>query len=235
MPVVKPTARVVLALVRGDDRLDEMKLLGALGEDFRPADHEEIQQAFGAVGRLDRPGRRLGGGDRGRDAARGPVRRRREPRRRAPARRRGRPRLRAALRRPARAARRATAARSAAGALQFQTAIEVGHIFKLDTRLLGAARGDLPRRGRHEKRPFVMGSYGIGPGADDGGDRRAAPRRAGNRLAAVGGPVRCARGRAARRRGAGGRGSRASSTRPARTSSWTTATSARARSSPTPT
>src|SRR4029450_807274 len=42
--------RVVLALVRGDDRLNEMKLLQALGEDFRPAEPEEIRQAFGAGG-----------------------------------------------------------------------------------------------------------------------------------------------------------------------------------------
>ena len=34
------------------------------------------------------------------------------------------------------------------GALRFQTAIEVGHIFKLGTPLLGAARRDVPRRGR---------------------------------------------------------------------------------------
>src|SRR5690348_5273558 len=49
MPVVAD-GRVVLVLVRGDDRLNEMKLLEALGEDFRPADQEEIQQAFGAAG-----------------------------------------------------------------------------------------------------------------------------------------------------------------------------------------
>jgi len=36
--------------VRGDDRLNEMKLLQALGEDFRPAEQEEIRQAFGASG-----------------------------------------------------------------------------------------------------------------------------------------------------------------------------------------
>src|SRR5439155_1586878 len=49
MPVVAD-GRVVLALVRGDDRLNEMKLLQALGEDFRPAEQEEIRQAFGAAG-----------------------------------------------------------------------------------------------------------------------------------------------------------------------------------------
>src|ERR671936_2831342 len=37
MPVVA-NGRVVLALVRGDDRLNEMKLLSLLGRDFRPAE-----------------------------------------------------------------------------------------------------------------------------------------------------------------------------------------------------
>ena len=105
MPVVAD-GRVVLALVRGDDRLNEMKLLQALGEDFRPAEQEEIREAFGASRRLDRPGRRHGRRDRRRGAARGPVRRRRQPRRRPPPRRPGRPRLRAPLRGSARNSRR---------------------------------------------------------------------------------------------------------------------------------
>src|SRR5215210_4839893 len=49
MPVVA-NGRVVLALVRGDDRLNEMKLLAALGETFRPAEGAEVQGAFGAGG-----------------------------------------------------------------------------------------------------------------------------------------------------------------------------------------
>ena len=57
MPVVVD-GKLVLALVRGDDRLNEMKLLAALGENFRPAEAEEIREAFGAERRLDRPGRR---------------------------------------------------------------------------------------------------------------------------------------------------------------------------------
>ena len=58
---------------------------------------------------------------------------------------------------------RATRARAAAGALRFQVAIEVGHIFKLETRYsvpLGAVY--LDESG--SERPIVMGSYGIGPG-----------------------------------------------------------------------
>src|SRR5207247_9363251 len=49
MPVVVD-GRVLLALVRGDDRLNEMKLLAALGEDFRPAEDAEIRETFGADG-----------------------------------------------------------------------------------------------------------------------------------------------------------------------------------------
>ena len=49
------------------------------------------------------------------------------------------------------------------GALRFQTAIEVGHIFKLGTTYaepLGATFLDEDGR----ERPLIMGSYGIGPG-----------------------------------------------------------------------
>ena len=45
----RPHARR-LALVRGDDRLSESKLLGALGADSRPSTDEEIRTAFGASG-----------------------------------------------------------------------------------------------------------------------------------------------------------------------------------------
>src|SRR4051794_34872400 len=36
-----------LALVRGDDRLNEIKLRNVLGQDFRPATAEEVAAAFG--------------------------------------------------------------------------------------------------------------------------------------------------------------------------------------------
>ena len=48
------------------------------------------------------------------------------------------------------------------GKLQFETAIEVGHIFKLGTRYsepLGATFVDEDG----QERPLIMGSYGIGP------------------------------------------------------------------------
>ena len=50
MPVTMPDGTVVLALVRGDDRLAEEKLMGELQSDFRPATDEEIRAAFGASG-----------------------------------------------------------------------------------------------------------------------------------------------------------------------------------------
>ena len=48
MPVVTDSGDLVLALVRGDRRLHELKLQKVLGEPFRPAHPEEIEAAFGA-------------------------------------------------------------------------------------------------------------------------------------------------------------------------------------------
>src|SRR5690348_4299616 len=42
--------RMVLALIRGDDRLSEEKLVTALGEAYRPATADEIKATFGAGG-----------------------------------------------------------------------------------------------------------------------------------------------------------------------------------------
>src|SRR5438128_1874150 len=50
MPVVKEDGTLVLALVRGDDRLSETKLYDALPGSSRPATDEEIRAAFGAGG-----------------------------------------------------------------------------------------------------------------------------------------------------------------------------------------
>ena len=48
MPVVKADGALVLGLLRGDDRLEEAKMLAVLGSDFRPATEDEIRAAFGA-------------------------------------------------------------------------------------------------------------------------------------------------------------------------------------------
>ncbi|HSJ95153.1 MAG TPA: proline--tRNA ligase [Gaiellaceae bacterium] len=162
MPVVNGDGEVVLALVRGDDRLDEAKLAAVLGSAVRQATEEEFQSAFGAdpgsigpvgfsgevvadetlregqfVAGANETGRHLRGVEHGRDF---------EARV-------------ADLRVP----KEGDVCPRCGGALRFQTAIEVGHIFKLGTRYsepLGARFLDADG----VERPVVMGSYGIGPG-----------------------------------------------------------------------
>ena len=162
MPVTTRDDRVVLALLRGDDRLEEMKLVAALGTDFRPSTDEEIVAAFGAEGGslgpvgfagevvadetlregqfvsgANRTGWHLRGVEHGRDFE--------------------------ARFADLRQAREGDTCPRCGGAVRFQTAIEVGHIFKLGTRYsvpLGATFLDEDGSERH----LVMGSYGIGPG-----------------------------------------------------------------------
>lgn len=162
MPVTTDDGTVVLALIRGDDRLEPNKLDAALGTPSRPATDEEIRAAFGASGGslgpvgfageivadealregqfvagANRDGWHLRGVQAGRDYA---------------------PRF-ADLRE----AREGDRCPSCGGRLRFQTAIEVGHIFKLGSRYsqpLGATFLDEDG----SERPLVMGSYGIGPG-----------------------------------------------------------------------
>jgi prolyl-tRNA synthetase len=50
MPVVTTDGVLVLGLVRGDDRLNEEKLMSHLGMGFRPATDDEIREKFGAGG-----------------------------------------------------------------------------------------------------------------------------------------------------------------------------------------
>src|SRR3990172_876947 len=51
MPVVRLSdGELVLGLLRGDHRLHELKMMTALGSEFRPAHPEEIRAAFGAGG-----------------------------------------------------------------------------------------------------------------------------------------------------------------------------------------
>jgi prolyl-tRNA synthetase len=162
IPVVSEGGRVVLALVRGDDRLEEPKLAAALGSAFRPATEDEIRSAFGAdpgslgpvgfegeviadvalgegqfVAGANRTGRHLRGVEHGRDFEARIV--------------------------DIRRAREGDACPNCGGRLRFQTAIEVGHIFKLGSRYsepLNATFLDEDGRERH----LLMGSYGIGPG-----------------------------------------------------------------------
>ena len=160
MPIVAD-GRLVLALVRGDDRLNEMKLLEALGEDFRPAEQEEIRQAFGASGgsigpvgasaeviadEALREGQYVVGANRDDVHLRGvQAGRDYEPRF-------------ADLRE----IREGDACPECGGHLHLQVAIEVGHIFKLETQYSAPLGATFLDEDGSEK-VLVMGSYGIGP------------------------------------------------------------------------
>ena len=162
MPVTTDDGRVVLALIRGDDRLSESKLLSALKIGSRPSTDEEIRAAFGASGGslgpigfdgdviadltlregqfvtgANRDGFHLRGVEAGRDY---------EPRF-------------VDLREPLEGDR----CPECGGALTFQTAIEVGHIFYFaDKYSSGLDATFLDEDGR--EKPLLGGSYGIGPG-----------------------------------------------------------------------
>jgi prolyl-tRNA synthetase len=162
MPVTKADGTVVLALVRGDDRLSEMKLYDALPGDSRPSTDEEIRAAFGASGGslgpigftgevvadealregqfvagANRDGFHLRGVEAGRDY---------EPRF-------------ADLREPKPGDR----CPHCGGALQFQTAVEVGHIFNFGSFYSRPLEATFLDEDGQEK-PLLGGSYGIGPG-----------------------------------------------------------------------
>jgi len=162
MPVTKPDGTVVLALVRGDDRLSEMKLYDAIPGESRPASDEEIRAAFGAgggslgpvgftgeviadetlrdgqfVAGANKDGVHLRGVQAGRDFT---------------------PRF-ADLREPKEGDRCPVCG----GALQFETAVEVGHIFNFGSfysKPLGATFLDEDG----QEKPLLGGSYGVGPG-----------------------------------------------------------------------
>jgi prolyl-tRNA synthetase len=160
MPVVVGE-RVVLVLVRGDDRLSEEKLTTTLGSAFRPATEDEIRTTFGAgggslgpvgleveviadntlkegqfVAGANRDGWHLRGVEAGRDyEARFADIRLTNPRDRCP---------------------------KCGGKLIAEPAIELGHIFKLGTfysEPFGATYLDEDG----QEKLLVMGSYGIGP------------------------------------------------------------------------
>ncbi|HUK95233.1 MAG TPA: proline--tRNA ligase [Gaiellaceae bacterium] len=161
MPVVTDS-KLVLALVRGDDRLNEMKLLAALGQGFRPAQPDEIREKFGADGgsigpvgvgveivadEALREGQFVVGANRDDWHLRGvQAGRDFEPRF-------------ADLRE----VREGDTCPRCGGKLRLQVAIEVGHIFKLETFYSDSFHANyLDEDG--QERPLVMGSYGIGPG-----------------------------------------------------------------------
>jgi prolyl-tRNA synthetase len=160
MPVTKEDGTVLLALIRGDDHLELAKLIAALGEAVRPATEEEIRTAFGAdpgslgpVGfkgeivadEVLRDGQFVTGANRTGWHYRG-VEQGRDFQARF-----------ADLRVPVETDRCVRCG----GELSFQTAIEVGHIFKLGTRYSVPLEAMFLDEDGREK-PLVMGSYGIG-------------------------------------------------------------------------
>jgi prolyl-tRNA synthetase len=161
MPVMVD-GQAVLALVRGDDRLDDAKLAAALKAQVRPAHPEEIRETYGAdpgsigpvgttltvvadeslregqfVSGANRTGRHLRGVQAGRDydAKFADIRQTRE----------------------------GDACPKCGGALRLQPAIEVGHIFKLDTFYSVPLDATFLDEDGTEK-PLIMGSTGNGPG-----------------------------------------------------------------------
>jgi prolyl-tRNA synthetase len=160
MPVVVD-GRPVLALVRGDDRLDEAKLLAAVDASVRPAHPEEIRETFGADGgsigpvgakvevvadEALREGQYIAGANRTGWHLRGVQAGRDYDARFA----------------DIRETRDGDRCPKCGGALRLQPAIEVGHIFKLGTFYSEPLQATFLDEDGKEK-PLIMGSYGIGP------------------------------------------------------------------------
>jgi prolyl-tRNA synthetase len=161
MPVTTTEGKLVLGLVRGDDRLSEPKMVAALESDYRPATDEEIRAAFGAGGGslgpvgveveivadqalregqfvtgANRDGWHLLGVEAGRDHQ---------------------PRF-----ADIREARMGDHCPVCGGVLRFQIAIEVGHIFKFGSRYSEPLDATFLDEDGTEK-PLIGGSYGVGP------------------------------------------------------------------------
>jgi prolyl-tRNA synthetase len=157
-PVMVDDRGLVLVMVRGDHRVNEIKLRNALGAEFRPAREDEFAQRIGPAGYIGpvgadvaillddavAPGPYVTGANRENAHLRGVEPGRDFPFKRADV-------------------RRVEAGDTVNGhAIRVEPAIEVGNIFKLNTRYsdpLGARY--LDESG--QSRPIFMGSYGIGP------------------------------------------------------------------------
>ena len=160
MPVMVG-ARPVLALIRGDDRLSEEKLVTVLGQAYTPMTDAEIRAVFGAgggslgpvgvtidvvadealregqfVAGANRDGWHLRGVEAGRDYQPEFA--------------------------DIRQANEGDTCVECGGKLVEQTAIELGHIFKLGTFYTTRFGANFLDEDGQEK-PIVMGSYGIGP------------------------------------------------------------------------
>ncbi len=161
MPVVVDD-KVLLALIRGDDRLDEAKLAAVLGQFVRPARPEEITETFGAgggsIGPVESPvpvladealreGQYVVGANRDDVHLRGVQAGRDFESDFADLRR----------------VKEGDSCPKCGGKLTIEQAIELGHIFKLGTFYSIPFEANFLDEDGTEK-PLVMGSYGIGPG-----------------------------------------------------------------------
>ena len=161
MPVVVDD-KVLLALIRGDDRLDEAKLGAVLGQFVRPARPEEVTATFGAgggsIGPVGSPvpvladealreGQYVVGANRDDVHLRGVQAGRDFESDFADLRR----------------VKEGDSCPKCGGKLTIEQAIELGHIFKLGTFYSIPFEASFLDEDGTEK-PLVMGSYGIGPG-----------------------------------------------------------------------
>ncbi len=159
MPVVVEGRGLVLVLLRGDHRLNEIKLRNGIGTDFRQARPEEIEAELGPVGYVGPVGAGLPivkdaaiAGDSyvcGANEANAHLRGVSPDR---------------DFESHEMDVRTVEAGDTApdGGAIEIEPAIEVGNIFKLGTRYSEPLGATFLDEGGTE-RPIVMGSYGIGP------------------------------------------------------------------------
>ena len=198
MPVVAG-AQVVLGLVRGDDRLHQLKMQKALKSDFRPATAEEIRSTFGAepgsigpvgvdvrviadeslrdgqfVSGANVTGHHLLGVQAGRD-------------------------FQAEFHDLREVSDAETCPSCGTGTLRVERAIEVGNIFKLGTRFSKLSERHLSGRVRF-RASDRDGQLRDRAGPDHGLGGGAVPRREGHHLAGRAGAVRRAHGRDRRAR-----------------------------------
>ena len=160
LPVVIDDERgFTLVLVRGDHRLNEVKLRNNLGADFRPAGEEEIAERLGPAGFIGPVGADVGiirdaaidgdsyitGANRADEHLRGV-----DPGRDFES-----------IEMDIRAVEAGDTA-AGDGAITIESAIEIGNIFKLGTRYSEALGASFLDEDGAEH-PIVMGSYGMGP------------------------------------------------------------------------
>ena len=181
LPVVVEDRGLVMVLLRGDHRLNEIKLRNALGAGFRQASAEEIEAEIGPPGYIGPVGAEVPvikdaaiDGDSFVTGANQPDTHLRGVRARA--------------RLPVRGARRAHGRGRRHRARRRHDRDRAGDRGRQHLQARHAvtrSRSAPPTSTRTaSERPIVMGSYGIGPGADRRRRDRAARRRARHRLAA---------------------------------------------------